>query len=178
MHLQTRDYETRLAADNAEPGMFSGYAQVWGVVDSYGTVFMPGAFAKSLAEHRAAGTRPLMLWQHFVDEPIGVWTEIREDAKGLFVAGQLVLESPDAAKAYALIKAGALTGLSVGFNTRKANMLADRTRAITEAELIEISPVSRPSNKAARITGVRTAAAGTADLAADFRRAAALIGSK
>lgn len=176
MATQRRDIEVRFATEDEAPGTFSGYASVFGVVDSYKTVFMPGAFAASLTEHRSAGTRPLMLWQHNLDEPIGVWTEIREDGKGLFVRGRLVLEAPEGAKAHALMKAGALAGLSVGFRTRKARALADGTRAITAAELIEISPVARPSNAAARITGIRTEAAGPAGLAASLRRAAALIG--
>lgn len=170
-----RDIEVRFATDAEAPGTFSGYASVYGVVDSYKTVFMPGAFAASLTEHRSAGTRPLMLWHHDPEEPIGTWPEIREDAKGLFVRGKLVLEAPEGAKAHALMKAGALSGLSVGFRTRRSHALADGTRAITEAELIEISLVSRPSNAAARVASVR-AAAGPDGLVASFRRAAALIG--
>ncbi|MBP2315987.1 HK97 family phage prohead protease [Azospirillum soli] len=175
MTTQRRDIEIRFATEGEAPGTFTGYGAVFGVVDSYRTVFMPGAFAASLKEHAKAGTRPLMLWQHDPDEPIGVWLEVREDAKGLFVRGQLVLEAPGGAKAHALMKAGALDGLSVGFRTLTARTLADGTRAITAAELIEISPVVRPSNVKARITGVRTAA-GPAGLAAHLRRAAALIG--
>src|SRR2546426_564387 len=68
-------------------------------------------------ELKAAGPMPAMLWQHDADEPIGVWTEMAEDAKGLRVKGQLCLDTARGKEAYALLKMGALNGLSIGFCT-------------------------------------------------------------
>src|SRR3712207_5134702 len=111
--MRTLDLAVKWAP--ADAGTFTGYASVFAVRDSYGDIVQPGAFAASLAAHEAAGTTPLLLWQHRVDAPIGTWTELREDAHGLRVTGRLVLDTPEGAKAYALLKAGALNGLSIGF---------------------------------------------------------------
>lgn len=159
-------------------GEISGYAAVFnGPPDSYGDVIAAGAFADTLAEHRAASTRPLMLWQHDPSQPIGVWDEVKEDGKGLAVKGRLVLETRAGADAYALLKAGALSGLSIGFRTRKAETRAGGGRLLKTAELIEISLVSRPAQSRARITGVKAADAApvAAGLAAHIRAATARI---
>ena len=170
--MATRDIEVRFTADDSAAGTFGGCAVAYGVRDSYGSVFLPGVFAASLAQHRKAGTRPLLLWQHNPDEPIGVWEEVREDARGLAVKGRLILDTTRGREAHALLKAGALNGLSIGFRAQTAKALADGTRAITKAELIEISLAAFPANPAARVTGIRSTGD---DLAALFRRAAAQI---
>src|SRR4051812_1776474 len=69
---------------------FAGYASLFGVADGAGDVMAPGAFAKSL---RMRGTERIrMLYQHFAHEPIGVWEEIREDARGLYVRGRFTTD--------------------------------------------------------------------------------------
>ncbi|MBF5094019.1 HK97 family phage prohead protease [Azospirillum sp. INR13] len=176
MTILHHDIEIRFAAEDA--GTFTGAANVYGTVDSYNTVFMPGAFAASLTEHRAAGTMPMMLLQHSPSVVIGAWLEIREAPSGLFVRGRLDLTGPSGRKAHAMMKAGELGGLSVGFRRRLTDTLADGTVAIRQADLIEISPVRRPSNPGARVTDVRSATAGTAELVNHIRRAAAIIGGQ
>lgn len=140
-------------------GVFSGYGSVFGVVDSYKEVVEAGAFAKSLREHKKAGTMPALLWQHDAREPIGVFTKMKEDAVGLYVEGQLLVGQnvPNADKAYSLLKAGALSGLSIGFMT-KLSMYDEekRVRYLKEVELWETSLVTFPANTAARITGVKS----------------------
>jgi HK97 family phage major capsid protein/HK97 family phage prohead protease len=140
---------------DADAGTFSGTASAYGVMDSYRTEFVTGSFARSLEEHRAAGTSPPMLWGHDPDRPVGVWTEIKEDATGLHVRGRLILETVAGREAHALMKAGAVTGLSVGFLRRKDEARAGGGRRITDADLGEISLVTLPSNHKARITEVR-----------------------
>jgi hypothetical protein len=99
-----------------------------------------------------------MLWQHDRREPIGVWTDITEDEKGLRVTGRLVLETDFGAKAYALLKAGALDGLSVGFHIVKSVRDASRNvRRITEVDLREISLVTFGAMPGALIDGVKSA---------------------
>ncbi|WP_109118640.1 HK97 family phage prohead protease [Azospirillum sp. TSO22-1] len=173
-----RAVEVRFALDETAPGVFEGYGSVYGVLDSYNTVFMPGVFAASLTEHRAAGTVPMMLWQHSPSREIGEWLEIREDPQGLFVRGRIDLEAPGGAKAHRMLKGAEVRGLSVGFRRRKTSLLADGSTAILQADLIEISPVRRPSNPRARVTDVRSATASPTGLAEHIRRFAAIIGGQ
>ena len=98
------------ASPRTEAGAISGYAAIWGRRDPTGTSLRPGAFAASLAAHRAAGTRPLMLWSHDPREPVGVWTDVREDATGLRVEGRLVLDATAGRDAHAMVRAGAIDG--------------------------------------------------------------------
>jgi hypothetical protein len=169
--------QVRFAPD--ETGTFSGYAAAWGKRDAFGDQWMPGAFADSLRSHAAAGTRPLMLWHHDPTQPIGVWDEIRENDHGLKVAGRLVLDSTAGRNAHALMKAGALDGLSVGFRTVRAAKLPDGGRRVEAVTLIEISPVTLPAQSLARIGAVRSAALAApaaAGLAAFIREQAVRLG--
>lgn len=135
-----------------ETGKFSGYGSVFDVVDSYSEVVVRGAFNNSLTNRK-----PALLWQHNSDQPIGVYDVIREDDKGLYVEGRLLKDTvQQAAEAYALLKAGALSGLSIGFSTLKDAMSDDkRTRRLLEVDLWEISLVTFPANDAARIANVK-----------------------
>lgn len=150
----TLDFEIKLAPGGK--GEISGYASIFDdAPDDYGDVIAPGAFAASLAEHKAADGAPLMLWQHDISQPIGVWEEIVEDERGLAVSGRLVLGSPRGAEAYELLKAGALNGLSIGFRTRRAERLEGGGRKLTDLDLVEISIVSLPAAGKARIANVK-----------------------
>lgn len=109
--------EVRFATDDA--GTFTGYASVFGEPDSYGDTVKRGAFRKTLRERKATGG-PAMFWNHDSNQPIGVWTELVEDERGLKVTGKLVTETAKGAEALALLKAGAVNGLSIGFRARSA----------------------------------------------------------
>ena len=144
-----------LALEEVEiDGSFSGYASVFGLPDLGNDVIEKGAFAKSLASRKSSGVR--MLWQHDAAEPIGVWTDIREDARGLYVEGRLAKGVARAREALELMRAGGLDGLSIGFRTVKARKDA-RTglRHITEADLWEISVVTFPMLPQARINNLK-----------------------
>lgn len=146
--------ETKFSSDSR--GELSGYASTFaGAPDAAGDVIQSGAFAKSLAEHAAAGTRPLMLWQHNHERPVGTWDAIAEDVRGLRVAGRLVLDSRDGADAHALLKAGALNGLSISYRVRDFARRPGGGRLLKDLELIEISIVSLPANTQARVTSVK-----------------------
>jgi HK97 family phage prohead protease len=162
----------RFASDESS-GTFSGYACVFGVVDTYGTRFAPGAFKKSLAK-RAKSGGPAMLWAHDLSAPIGVWTELTEDNNGLKVTGRLVTEIARGAEALALLKAGAVTGLSVGFFSVADERLPDGGLVFTEVDLVEISLTALPANDAARISDVKSLghSAGVAAFETAVRRAA------
>ena len=99
-----------------EDGVFSGYGSIFGNKDSGGDIVIAGAFAKSLAEHRQKGSRVKMYWQHDPHQPIGKWTDIAEDGKGLFVEGKLNMGVQRGREAYALLKEGDIDGLSIGYS--------------------------------------------------------------
>ena len=139
-------------------GVFSGYASVFDIEDHYGDIIAPGAFKKSLSALKKKKRTPAMLWQHKTDEPIGVWTDFQEDDSGLLASGQLVLDTQRGAEAYALLKAGAITGLSIGFNAVNSKVDKDSgKRILTEIDLWETSLVTFPANEKARIGSVRAA---------------------
>ncbi len=151
-HGDTIDLDVKsVAAD----GSFTGYASTFGNTDRGGDVVMPGSFTKSLQKYPAA--RVKLLWQHDTSEPVGVWTSLVEDSKGLKAEGQLLLETARGREAHALMKAGALDGLSIGFRTIKDEV--DRksgVRRLHEIELREVSLVTFPMNEDATITGVKS----------------------
>lgn len=135
---------------------FEGYGSVFGVLDSYADIVAPGAFKRSLREAKAAGRMPALLWQHDADKPIGVYESMSEDETGLFVKGRLS-DTQLGRDAYTLLKDGALSGLSIGFVTRKSKVDNESgVRTLTDIQLWETSLVTFPANDAARITGVKT----------------------
>ncbi len=147
-------------------GTFEGYGSVFGVKDTYSEIVAPGAFLKSLEEHRGHGTLPAMLWQHDPRRPIGVYTEMREDEKGLYVKGQLALETQHGKEAHNLLKMGALNGLSIGFMPVETSFNEDtKTYTLTEVDLWEVSLVTFPANGESRIENVKGAIGGMTSLA-------------
>lgn len=148
-------FEVRATGDNGE---IEGYGSVWGVKDSYDDVIASGAFDASLKAHKSAGTMPAMLWQHDPSEPIGVWTEMSEDKNGLKVKGKLALETVRGKEAHALMKMGALNGLSIGFISKEWSYDREtEIRTLTEIDLWEVSLVTFPANQKARVTSVKAA---------------------
>lgn len=135
-------------------GTFSGYASVFSQRDLGNDMVMPGAFARSLAERGAAGIR--MLYQHNPDEPIGVWTSIVEDSRGLHVVGRLTRAAERGREVHELMRAGAIDGLSIGFKTVRASAGRAGVRRILEADLWEISVVTFPMQPGARIEAVKS----------------------
>ena len=124
-----------------------GYASMWGVADLNGDVVARGAFADSLKRTGAAGVR--MLHQHESCAVVGVWDEIIEDDRGLFVRGRIADWSAEARYAQALSRAGALDGLSIGFRAAKARR-DGRLRVLSGVELWEVSLVTFPMLPGAR----------------------------
>jgi len=155
---ETRAYGLSLKAVG-DDGIVEGYGSVFGVRDNYDDVIAAGAFLASLKDHKAAGTMPAMLWQHSSDEPIGIWTEMTEDAKGLRIKGSLCLDTEKGKEAYALLKMGALNGLSIGFVSVPGTSVYkdDGVRVLNQIDLWEISLVTFPANEKARVTNVKSA---------------------
>jgi len=150
-------------------GVFSGYASLFGEEDLGRDIVMPGAFAASLKKRGIAGIK--MLFQHDPAQPIGVWKEIREDARGLFVRGQLMIEVARAREVLALMRAGALDGLSIGFRTLRGRTEAvSGVRRLFEIDLWEISVVTFPMLADARIHSVKTGRGGQLPTTREFER--------
>jgi uncharacterized protein len=142
----------RIKAD--EPGRFSGYASVFGGVDSYGDTIAPGAFANTLAERDRTVK---MRWNHF-GPVIGKWTRMEEDDYGLRVEGELTPGHSVADDVRASLMHGAIDGLSIGFYARGYTVdEGEKRRTLTEIELVEISVVEEPADNAARIADVKSA---------------------
>ena len=157
--MKTKHFDVgfEIKAVNAD-GTVEGYGSVFGVRDNYDDVISKGAFVQSLKDHKAAGTMPAMLWQHDADKPIGIWTEMSEDEKGLRIKGQLAMETVKGKEAHALLKMGALNGLSIGFVSKEWAYDRDaEVRTLTAIDLWEVSLVTFPANEKARVTNVKSA---------------------
>ena len=128
-----------------------GYASRFHVRDLNDDVVAAGAFAASLARTGAGGVK--MLHQH--EAPVGVWDDVREDGDGLFVSGRILDLGPQARMAAALVRAGVVEGLSIGFRAvRGRRDDSGRLRVLTEVELWEVSLVTFPMLPQARISRV------------------------
>lgn len=138
-------------------GQFSGYGAVFGNRDQDGDVIVRGAFTNQLANSKPSDIK--MLWQHDTRCPIGVYDEIYEDDNGLFVKGRLLVGQVEkATECYALLKAGAIQGLSVGFtiNQDGAKYAQDGNRYLSDLRLWEISIVTFPANMQANVDNVKS----------------------
>ena len=130
----------------------AGYASLFGKKDQGGDVVQKGAYAASLKRLAAYGARVKMLWQHDPAQPIGVWDEVREDATGLWVKGRILTAVEKGREAAALLAAGAIDGLSIGYRTVKAERDGKGQRLLAELELWEVSLVTFPMLPEARVS--------------------------
>ena len=154
-------------------GSFSGYGSVFDNIDSDGDVVRAGAFEQSLQSWRAKGRLPPMLWNHNRDEPIGVYTKMAEDARGLYVEGRLLIDEVPRAKAiHALIKQKGIGGMSIGYRLKKYERDTDTdTTDLLEIDLLEVSLVTFPANEAATFSSVKDAlAAGSLPSLSEFEQ--------
>jgi len=152
--LSKRSRALPFEAKSLDDGVFEGYASLFNREDLGHDVIVPGAFRESLASRGAQRIR--MLFQHDPAEPIGVWDEIREDARGLYVRGRLMTAVAKAREVLALMRAGALDGLSIGFKAVKARRdAATGVRRLEKVDLWEISIVTFPMLPGARVESVK-----------------------
>jgi uncharacterized protein len=139
----------------AETGEFEGYASIFGNKDMGGDIVAPGAFAKALKARGVKGVK--MLADHDPRQRVGVWEEMREDDRGLYVRGRLLIEKSNGKDAYIDLKSGALDGLSIGGRTMSDTVDGrKRARIIKEFDLCEISLVPFPMNEMARVSSVKS----------------------
>ena len=150
MNLTHKSVKLELKLD-AERRRISGYASIFGNVDSTGDIVMQGAFAKSLGARKIR-----MLYQHSDSKLMGLWDIAREDDKGLYVEGQLA-KTPLGDEVYELASMGALDSMSIGYNVSESEYNKDGVRLLKEVDLWEVSLVTFPANNLATITGVKSA---------------------
>ena len=141
-----------------EDGTFEGYASTFGGIDAYDDTIEPGAFTETIAQKT-----PALLWQHNSGDVIGVIDELREDGYGLYMKAHLLVEDISKAKeARILLKAKALSGLSIGYvpveywyeKNDKARW--GEVRHLKKIDLWEISIVTFPADSGAGVTGVKS----------------------
>lgn len=162
LETKFRSFDGELALkDGAE---ISGYASLFGAADQGGDVVQKGAYGGSLTRLAKGGRGVKMLWQHDPSRPIGVWDEVREDARGLIVKGRLLLDVQAGREAHVLLQAGAIDGLSIGYRTLRSERSAGGHRLLHEIELWEVSLVTFPMLPQARVQ------ANVSDLEADLAR--------
>ena len=138
--------ETCIEAFGPDRAMFESNFPVDKGSFSYATCW--NAFKRLAAGGRAVK----MLWQHDPAQPIGIWDEVREDATGLWVKGRLLRDVEKGREAAALLAAGAIDGLSIGYRTVKAERDGKGQRLLQELELWEVSLVTFPMLPEARVS--------------------------
>lgn len=137
--------------DLDDQGIFTGYAGIFAIEDLQNDIIERGAFKRTL-DH-SGGSVPI-LWQHKSEEPIGVGLEAKEDTSGLYVRGQLNLDTQRGKEAYSLLKQGAIKGLSIGYDAVKKEY-KDGKRLLKEIKLYEYSVVTFPAQPLANVLDVK-----------------------
>jgi HK97 family phage prohead protease len=135
----------------ADGTAIEGYASLFGKVDQGGDIVRPGAYLASLQRLAEAGRRVKMLWQHDPTRPIGIWDEVREDERGLYVKGRILPDIAQGREAAALVAAGAIDGLSIGYRTVQSERDGKGRRILNELDLWEVSLVTFPMLPDARV---------------------------
>ena len=128
----------------------AGYASLCDIEDHGRDGVRAGAFTASLARRGADGVR--MLFQHDAGEPVGVWEEIRDDGRGLFVRGRILSDAPRGRAVRGLVAQGALDGLSIGFRALRSAPREGGGRDLLELDLWEVSIVTFPMLAQARLS--------------------------
>lgn len=172
--------ETKFCRFDGDTGLkdgslITGYASLFGAEDQGGDAVQKGAFAACLSRIAKNGGKVKMLWQHDPTRPIGVWDEVVEDASGLRVKGRLLTEVQAGREAAALLQAGAIDGLSIGYRTVRAEKSRAGGRNLHEVELWEVSLVTFPMLSEARVAPSDDEAALAQSLADTFRQARDLL---
>ena len=147
---ETKAVALEIKADSE--GRIEGYASRFGEVDQGGDIVAKGAFAESIAKRT-----PKMLWQHDSWCPIGMWEQASEDDTGLYVQGRILDTIEKGREARALIEAGAIDGMSIGYRTINADRDENGNRLLKQLELWEVSLVTFPMLESARVDAIKAA---------------------
>ena len=150
--------EAEFSIDGAS-GKFQGYGSVFNGEDSYGDTILENAYEPAL-KALGSGVLPIFFNHHTYEVPIGKWTSVTQTKKGLYCKGQLTLSIGKAAEIYEALKAGTVTGLSVGIGLQKSDYDWKNDgmgRTIKSVSMLrEISVVNFPADFKARISVVKS----------------------
>lgn len=160
--MERRDFKFAVKAN--DQGIFEGHLAAF-VEDQGGDVIVPGAFTRTLAAWKAKGKPVPLLWDHNPSEPIGWFSSLEEDSKGLAVTGQFALGVNRAREVYELVKANVVNGLSIGYST-VVQEFTESVRLLKELKLWEGSLCLWPMNEAATVTSVKDLSAAIDELKA------------
>lgn len=146
------NFETKSENGN-EFAFFSGYASTFGNIDGAGDIIVEGAFTKTLQEN----PNVKLLWQHDTWQVVGSILEMRQDSKGLYITSRLNLGTKMGREAYALLKAGDIDSMSIGYRVIDSDYDSKKDiRTLKEVFLAEVSLVTFPANKQAKIMSVKS----------------------
>ena len=137
-------------------GTVEGYASLFGEIDQARDMVMPGAFTQTL---QSRGLRRIpMLFQHDPSELVGIWLDLHEDFRGLWARGRLIPDVARGRELLALVREGAIDGLSIGYRTVRAKIdPKTRVRKLYQVDLWEVSIVTFPLLNGARVRAVKGA---------------------
>ncbi len=169
--LETKFCKFEAISEIGEDARIAGYASLFNARDQGGDRVEKGAFTASLARFRSVK----MLWQHDPAKPIGVWDAIREDGQGLFVKGRLLTDVQAGREALVLLKAGAIDGLSIGYRALRSEKAERGGRILHEIELWEVSLVTFPMLREARVSAADEDMRLVKELAGIFEKARAVL---
>lgn len=135
-----------------EAGFIEGLAAGFGNVDYGGDRILPGAFRKSIEVKSGV---PMLLY-HDQHRPVGRWSEFEETSEGLLAKGRISTRTRDGGEAYELVKDGALSGLSIGYDVPPGGKrMVGKVRELAEIDLHEVSLVAIGMNARATVTAVK-----------------------
>jgi uncharacterized protein len=145
-------------SDGQSIGVIEGYASTYGNTDLGGDIIKKGAFTQTLA-HKNGKT--ILLFDHgYKTKDIAGVAYLTDSEKGLMLRGELPLDDAEVASQYRKLKfvveRGVNMGLSIGYNAKKKNMLADGRRELSEIALEEVSITPFPMNTEAQITNAKS----------------------
>lgn len=140
----------------SDTGGFEGYASTR-AMDHIGDIVEEGAFKDSLESWQSKGKWPKMLWQHDPNKVIGVWTDMQENDKGLYVKGEVATDTTLGGDLYKLMRRGAIDAMSIGYQIVDADYdsAGSRIRRLRKLKLWEVSLVTFPMNPEAEVTAVK-----------------------
>jgi len=167
LEIKKASPDGKVDGEAGEPdGSFDGYGALfnsphptsaWSLPPDWMDLVAPGAFKRTMGEHKARGTMPALLWMHDLADPMGAWNDISEDKIGLAVDGQLCLDVQTIKDRHALMKMGAAKGLSIGFVPVKTEIDEKaKQRRILDVDLFEISVVTIPGDPSAGVTDMKS----------------------
>lgn len=143
------NFELKNLSEEGEHLRITGMASTY-ELDSHNERVLPGAFGD------VRKNNPVLLWQHDMTQPIGVFGVLEETKDGLYMEA-LLPRNDDMVKGRVIpqVKIGAIGGLSIGFMPKKSAMRSG-VREISSLELYEVSLVSLPANSGAVISGMKS----------------------